>query len=112
MFACRCMMRFDVNQGIFRILKNGKRGDDVAQLQIRLYELGCYDSQNVVVDGVFGSATEEAVKNFQRRRGITADGIVGAATYEKLYGEYLREDRIQRYRDCDYCSPAFTGNPD
>lgn len=38
----------------------------------------------LAADGHFGSSTETAVKEFQRSRGLTADGKVGKATWEAL----------------------------
>ncbi|WP_088104932.1 peptidoglycan recognition protein family protein [Halalkalibacter urbisdiaboli] len=52
------------------------RGDDVKQVQRAL---------NVEVDGLYGPITERAVRNFQRREGITADGIVGRQTWARLF---------------------------
>ena len=40
---------------------------------------------NIDVDGIFGTATENAVKEFQTRNNLSADGIVGPLTWEKLY---------------------------
>jgi hypothetical protein len=40
----------------------------------------------VVADGVFGPRTEHAVKSFQREEGLTADGVVGPATWAALVG--------------------------
>ncbi len=42
----------------------------------------------VAVDGIFGQATENAVRAFQRRFGLTEDGIVGLATWETIAGLY------------------------
>ena len=36
------------------------------------------------LDGIFGARTEEAVRNYQRSRGLTADGIVGCNTWRSL----------------------------
>ena len=36
------------------------------------------------MDGIYGSATTEAVKYFQRRNGLTADGIAGNATLQAM----------------------------
>ena len=55
----------------------GARGDTVKKIQSRLKQWGYYKGS---VDGVFGSATLAAVKAFQRKNGLTADGIVGPAT--------------------------------
>ena len=37
------------------------------------------------IDGSFGQRTEKAVKDFQKKQGITVDGIVGAETWEKIW---------------------------
>ncbi len=63
-------------------IKLGDTGDDVKRLQrvfARSKALGP-DS----VDGVFGSQTEQAVKDFQQSEGLLADGIVGPATWSLL----------------------------
>lgn len=46
--------------------------------------------QRLEVDGYFGDDTEKAVKDFQRAKGLTADGVVGPKTMEKLYEVYLK----------------------
>ncbi len=56
------------------VLKRGSRGDEVVTLQKKLKQWGYYDGS---VDGVFGAGTEKAVQYFQRKNGLTADGIVG-----------------------------------
>lgn len=50
------------------------RGDDVADLQRRLGALG-FDAGRV--DGIFGPATERALRDFQRNSGATTDGVCG-----------------------------------
>lgn len=62
---------------ISRLLKVGSRGEDVRTLQNQLNALGFSAGK---ADGIFGSATRNAVINFQRSRGLAADGIVGPAT--------------------------------
>ncbi len=57
------------------------RGEDVADLQLRLGTLG-FDSGRV--DGIFGSATERAVGEFQRNAGIVFDQVCGPDTVEAL----------------------------
>ena len=56
-------------------------GDDVAMLQERLLELG-YDAGRV--DGIFGIRTTEALRGYQRERGLVADGRCGPATLRDL----------------------------
>lgn len=63
------------------VLKKGSRGDEVVTLQKKLKQWGYYDG---AVDGVFGSGTEKAVQYFQRKNGLTADGIVGTKTAAAL----------------------------
>ncbi len=62
-------------------LKLGSEGSAVRQVQQRLKALGYYTG---VADGVFGTETQSAVKAFQRRNGLTADGKVGSQTLQKL----------------------------
>lgn len=61
-------------------LKNGARGNITWLLQARLVCLG----YNIAVDGIFGNGTLSAVKQFQKSKGISVDGIVGETTWEKL----------------------------
>lgn len=65
----------------FPVLKRGMRGEVVRDLQERLRALGFLRSS---ADGVFGRATQTAVKAAQRQYQLPADGIVGAATWEAL----------------------------
>lgn len=57
------------------------RGEDVADLQLRLGTLG-FDSGRV--DGIFGGATQRAVGEFQRNAGIVYDQVCGPDTVEAL----------------------------
>lgn len=63
------------------IVSKPMAGDDVAQLQRRLGELGFYTG---LVDGTFGPITHSAVTDFQRDCGLSADGIVEAETLDTL----------------------------
>lgn len=63
-------------------LKKGSSGPAVRTLQTALKELGYYSGK---VDGKYGKATVNAVKLFQRKNGLKADGIAGPLTQEKLY---------------------------
>ena len=71
-------------------LKIGSRGDNVRLVQEYLNALaGAYPLPRVTVDGIYGSATENAVTAFQRLFGLAADGIVGPRTWERLVGVRL-----------------------
>lgn len=61
--------------------KMGSRGNEVKAIQQELKDRGIYNGS---VDGIFGKATQDAVKKFQKQQNLTADGIVGAATLKKL----------------------------
>lgn len=61
-------------------LRKGMTGPDVLQLQNMLILL----AYAISADGMFGSGTESAVVNFQRRSNLVADGIVGQLTYDAL----------------------------
>ncbi len=62
------------------ILRRGSQGKDVNKLQNILNDYGA----KLVVDGIFGLATEAAVKKFQSEYGLTVDGIVGYLTWHAL----------------------------
>jgi len=62
-------------------LRRGSTGDDVITLQKKLKNWGYYGGS---VDGIFGSRTEAAVEYFQRKNGLTVDGIVGPVTARAL----------------------------
>lgn len=63
------------------VLKVGSSGAQVKTLQTKLNNWG-YDAG--AVDGIFGSKTQAAVKRFQQKNGLVADGIVGAKTAAAL----------------------------
>ncbi len=61
--------------------KRGSTGSKVSQIQTTLKNQDFYFG---AVDGVFGSATETAVKKYQRTYGLTPDGKVGSATLKAM----------------------------
>lgn len=63
------------------VLKKGMRGAEVKQLQQALTNKG-YSTKGI--DGVFGPATEAAVKKFQKAKKLKVDGIAGPATKKAL----------------------------
>ena len=72
------------------VLRTGSTGSAVEQLQFWLNTLAQYDSaiHSVTVDGVFGSGTAAAVRAFQRKYGLTVDGVVGRDTWTELYDQF------------------------
>ncbi len=61
--------------------RQGSTGSTVRQIQTKLQTWGYYRGE---VDGIYGSRTVEAVKYFQRKNGLTADGVCGPATLKAL----------------------------
>ena len=57
--------------------KIGSRGQEVRQIQQKLKELGLYTG---TIDGVYGTATQKAIRQFQKNCGLTVDGIAGPKT--------------------------------
>lgn len=63
------------------VLRQGATGGEVKEVQRRLKLWGYYNGS---VDGVFGAGTKKAVIAFQKKNGLTADGVVGKSTYKAL----------------------------
>lgn len=61
--------------------RQGSSGEAVRTIQTKLQRWGYYDG---AIDGIFGSETTAAVKEFQRKNGLAVDGIVGPRTLEAL----------------------------
>lgn len=75
-----------------RPLVRGTKGKDVRELQEALVRLG-YDPKGI--DGHFGNGCDKAVREFQRKNGLSVDGSVGPATVNKI-NELLLGKPIQK----------------
>lgn len=69
------------NEVVNALSKYGSRGDEVKQIQTKLKNWGYYKGS---VDGIYGSGTLAAVKSFQKKNGLTVDGIAGKKTLEAM----------------------------
>lgn len=76
-----CFSIFGQNESVNTLSKLGSRGNEVRRIQTKLKELGYYKGS---VDGIYGIATQKAVRSFQKNCGITADGIAGPKTLKFL----------------------------
>lgn len=115
---------------IYDILKKGDKGNQVKGLQMSLPSWT--SSTPIVADGIFGNATENAVKKFQTELNFSVDGIVGELTasalglyvslrkgidcshYQKVdYSTFLRENPMYEFaiikatEGKDYQDPSF-----
>jgi hypothetical protein len=66
---------------IQRVLKYQTTGADVVVLQIRLREMGYLQER---ADGIYGKATEEAVRKYQQEKGLEVNGVVNKSVLETL----------------------------
>ena len=73
---------FFKNSTVEALSKYGSRGSEVTQIQTKLKRWGYYNGN---VDGIYGTQTVNAVKYFQRKNGLTADGIAGPATLKAVH---------------------------
>ena len=82
------------------VYKKGSKGEVVKQIQkaLKLYP-----------DGIFGILTEEAVKEFQRKNGLTVDGIVGPATLAKLIPQRFKKSKRTIDEIIIHCSATVEG---
>ena len=72
------------------VLRTGSTGSAVEQLQFWLNTLAQYESSipSLTVDGVYGTGTANTVRAFQRKYGLTVDGVVGRDTWTALYDQF------------------------
>lgn len=82
----------------------GSRGSEVTALQQKLKQWGYYHG---FVDGSYGSATYQAVRDFQRKNGLRADGIVGANTRAALGMGGGQNKTVTGGADRKYVAPGF-----
>ena len=83
-------------------IKEGDQGNQVKAIQYALNKLGFGNSGTEKVDGIFGSGTAKAVREFQKANGIAVDGIVGNETRGKF--------KVKKYKTgglVDYTGPAW-----
>jgi N-acetylmuramoyl-L-alanine amidase len=73
---------------VFSLSKFGSQSEEVKQIQKKLKNWGYYEGQ---IDGIFGSETKKAVIAFQKKNGLTADGIAGKNTLAAM-GIYGADD--------------------
>lgn len=72
---------FFQNNSVEALSKYGSRGSEVTQIQTKLKRWGYYNGN---IDGIYGTQTVNAVKYFQRKNGLTVDGIAGPATLKAM----------------------------
>lgn len=97
-------------------LSYGSRGDDVKKLQETLNQNG----YNLATDGVYGNNTMAAVRDYQRKNGLSADGIFGSQTSGKLYAaaqntggtQQNQADTAQTPKEPDYGKYKYDATKD
>lgn len=80
-FTVNILIIFLVQNADAVTYKRGSSGSVVRQIQTNLKNWGYYSGD---IDGIYGSRTEAAVKSFQQRNGLTADGMAGPQTLSAL----------------------------
>ena len=66
---------------VFAVSKNGSRGEEVRKIQTKLKNWGYYNGS---VDGIYGWQTESAVRSFQKKNGLSVDGVAGTKTLNAM----------------------------
>ena len=79
------------SSGSTTLLRSGSRGSAVKQLQEQLILLGYLNDR---ADGLFGRLTDAAVRQYQRRNGLTVDGIAGKITLGQVSAEAQRVQTV------------------
>lgn len=100
---------YKLNTTMKTIVDNNAGKEVIVTLQQMLVEYGF----PLVVDGIFGKGTRQAVKDFQNRHGLVDDGIAGYRTWEALFFAN-RDDNLKTLSENDFrqvarlldCEPA------
>ena len=87
----------------------GSRGEDVAQVQQRLIELGYLTG---TADGQYGMQTAQAVEQFQKTNGLSVTGTVNQKTYDLLFSEEAKTDAVVAAQNRLIELGFLTGNAD
>ena len=92
--------------------EEGDQGQEIVLIQQRLLSLG-YELG--FADGAFGSATESAVRAYQKDKGLTSDGVIGPSTYQALLGRDMpivsRDSSVAAARRIIQFSMQYLGVP-
>lgn len=96
-FSAVGLTSVNVNSAYAAVYKQGSSGATVKTIQQKLKNWGYYTG---AVDGIFGAKTKAAVQYFQRKNGLTADGIVGTKTLAAL-GISSSSGATSSYSDSD-----------
>ena len=103
----------DVSKNFVTEVRLGDTGNPVRVIQYYLSVIGVYNNAipQVSIDGVFGNATESAVRSFQRAYGLAETGVVDEATWNRLNDAYLGilESYPPQFIAEDYA--PYPGNP-
>ena len=86
---------------IRKTLKQGSKGDVVSELQKKLINSGFL---NDTADGIFGKKTKQAVKDYQKSRGLKVDGIAGKNTLNSINKESFKNHNEFKLQDKDNMS--------
>jgi len=93
-------MKTDEMKEVSTILRKGSKGNEVKKLQTQLNAL---DINAGIVDGIFGSGTEKAVKELQSIFGLVSDGIAGKNTFDLLSKlDQITHFKIKEFK-CRHC---------
>ena len=84
------------NSGGYPLIRQGSRG---VYVLIALDDLNTLDFRTGGLDGVFGTQTRNAVVNYQKSRGLIADGIVGCNTWLSLQEDVVGRGRTNTTLD-------------
>ncbi len=91
------------------VMQNGTRGVAVKKLQERLVALGYYQ---IVPDGIYDSNDIQAVRSFQKKNGLKADGVAGLETQVLLYSNYAQNNFTPAPTSISTPEPVPTVTPD